>query len=110
MTIKIRASESVEKYSDCIFQIIDMLFEDINKKPATHSNRNEETKGPEITEKNQFQMLHLFALFGLNDKKERLTQFIQANINPRNLFNYLLCISEYIMAGLQDTYVEEIKY
>lgn len=88
MTIKIRARESVEKYSDCLFQIIDMLFEHF-KSPSDNRKRNDIQKEPEITEQNQFQMLHLFALFGLNDKKKRLTEFIQANINPKNVFNYL---------------------
>ena len=65
---------------------------------------------PEINESNQFQILHLFALFGLNDKKQKLTDYIQSNITSKNLFNYLLWISDYIQAGLQDAYIDEIKY
>ena len=45
---------------------------------------------PEITESNQFQMLHLYALFGLNEKKKKLTEFIQDNITSKNVFSYLL--------------------
>ena len=73
-----------------------MIFEDISNKTSNHSevnvskgkddNRNE----PEINEENQFQMLHLFALFGLIDRKQKLTQFIQTNITAKNMFNYLL--------------------
>jgi hypothetical protein len=73
-----------------------MIFEDIANQTSNHSeaktpkgkddNRNE----PEINEENQFQMLHLFALFGLNDRKQKLTQFIQTNITAKNMFNYLL--------------------
>lgn len=55
-------------------------------------------------------MLHLYALFGLNDKKKVLTKFIQDRIDAKNLFNYLLWIADYIKAGLQDAYIDEIKY
>lgn len=65
---------------------------------------------PLITESNQFQMLHLYALFGLNEKKKKLTEFIQAGITHKNIFNYLLWIADYIKAGLQDAYLEETKY
>ena len=64
----------------------------------------------EINELNQLQIIHLFALFGLNDKKQKLTNYIQNNITSKNLFNYLLWISDYIQAGLQDAYIDEIKY
>lgn len=92
MTVKIRAREAVEKYSDCIFKIVDMLFDNIQKDISIEESKDRkyQTNEPEINEGNQFQMLHLFALFGLNDKKKRLTEFIQSNINPKNLFNYLL--------------------
>ena len=45
---------------------------------------------PKVTESNQFQMLHLYALFGMNEKKKQLTEFIQSSITPHNIFNYLL--------------------
>ena len=75
-------------------------------------NKNEVIKEvePLINEHNQFQILHLYALFGLSEKKKKLTEYIQENITSRNLFSYLLCIADYIKAGLQDEYLEETKY
>lgn len=73
-----------------------MIFEDIASKTSNHSEaktskgKDENRNEPEINEENQFQMLHLFALFGLNDRKQKLTQFIQTNITAKNMFNYLL--------------------
>jgi len=104
VTIKLKAFEAIEKYSSCIYKVIDMLFQEFAQ------TSGKKVPEPEVNEQNQFQMLHLFALFGLNDKKKKLTQFIQANISSTNLFNYLLCIADYIKAGLQEAYLEEIKY
>lgn len=108
MSIKLKTFENIEKYWDCLTQLIEMLSLQHSIKAGLKTTKK--ITEPEITPSNQFQILHLFALFGLNDKKEKLTDFIQNNITSRNLFNYLLWISDYIQAGLQDAYVEEIKY
>ncbi|CAI2374044.1 unnamed protein product [Moneuplotes crassus] len=101
-------SSSIDKYSDALSQIINFLVQRSKNKLAGSKIAKE--IAPIITESNQFQMLHLYALFGLNEKKKKLTEFIQAGISHKNIFNYLLCIADYIKAGLQDAYLEEIKY
>jgi len=96
MVIRLKTFEALEKYSECLFKVIDMIFEDITHKNLNPSeskifrDKDESRNEPEINEENQFQMLHLFALFGLNDRKQKLTQFIQTNITAKNMFNYLL--------------------
>ena len=84
--IKIKAFENLEKYSECLIKVLDMLFLQIN----IDNGLDKQQIDPEINEDNQFQMLHLFALFGQNDKKKRLTEYIQNNISSANMFNYLL--------------------
>lgn len=110
MTIKIKTFEALEKYSDCLIQLIDMLVSQFKDHQVELPSENQNLSTPEVTEYNQFQMLHLFALFNLISKKQKLTEFIQENLSPKTLFNYLLCISNYIQAGLQDAYLEEIKF
>jgi hypothetical protein len=66
-----------------------MLFEDLKKNKGAKTDE-QLPNIPIINENNQFQMLHLYALFGLNDKKKVLTKFIQDRIDAKNLFNYLL--------------------
>jgi len=108
MIIKLKTFENLEKYSEWIIKVLDMLF--IQFRINSGIKGVQKLPEPEINESNQFQMLHLFALFDLNEKKQKLTEFIQTNINSKNVFNYLLWIAEYIRAGLQEAYVEEIKY
>ena len=109
MIIKLKTFENLEKYNECLSTILDMLFVQF-KKDSGMVKTTQKPIEPEINESNQFQILHLFALFGLNDKKQKLTDYIQSNITSKNLFNYLLWISDYIQAWLHDAYIDEIKY
>lgn len=108
MSFKLKTFESIDKYNECLLKILDLLF--LQFKIDNGGKVQTKPSEPEINESNQFQMLHLFALFGLNDKKQKLTDYIQNNITSKNVFHYLLCISDYIQAGLQDSYIDEIKY
>ena len=87
--IKLKTFENLEKYNECLSTILDMLFVQF-KKDSGMVKTTQKPVEPEINESNQFQILHLFALFGLNDKKQKLTDYIQSNITSKNLFNYLL--------------------
>ena len=107
--IKLKTFENLEKYNECLSTILDMLFIQFKKDRGMVKTIQKPIE-PEINESNQFQILHLFALFGLNYKKQKLTDYIQSNITSKNLFNYLLWISDYIQAWLHDAYIDEIKY
>lgn len=101
-TFELPQDHSVEKYREALTEIIskqshhlicnilDYLVQvSTNKLQTGQEKRLKEVK-PLINESNQFQMLHLYALFGLSEKKKKLTEFIQGNITANNLFSYLL--------------------
>ena len=93
MTIKIKVYDSMDTYNEWIIRIVDLVLDIYSRQLDPYNYKKLPVQEPEVVDSNQFQLLHLYALFGLNDKKDRITQYIQAGISPSTTFNYIYWIS-----------------
>ena len=68
MTIKIKVYESMNSYTEWIINIVELILDMYSRELNPEIYKRTPVQEPEILDSNQFQLLHLYALFGLNNK------------------------------------------
>lgn len=69
MTVKIKVYESMDSYTECIINMVELVLDKYSRELNPEIYKRKPVQEPEILDSNQFQLLHLYALFGLNENK-----------------------------------------